>query len=101
MISILDLEVPRHFARREINSAFAAPSTGGEVSLTFRAPSKAPTISLRDERGKTFTVSRVHVFSWLLALELFRTCCNISGKTSVRKDRTECTIPKFSELSAR
>src|SRR5262249_7677770 len=43
-------------ARTLINSAFAAPSTGGKARRTRKAPSCSPTISLREARGDTRTV---------------------------------------------
>ena len=52
-ISTSDFETSKVFAKTLINSAFAAPSTGGEAILTFNAPSCAPTISLLEARGTT------------------------------------------------
>ena len=48
---------PSVFAKSLINSVFAAPSTGGEATLTFTAPSSAPTISDLDARGTTLTAN--------------------------------------------
>ena len=56
MISTALFETSKVFAKSLINSAFAAPSTGGEAILTFNAPSNSPTISLFDARGTTRTV---------------------------------------------
>ncbi|HEV7701666.1 MAG TPA: hypothetical protein VGO43_15655 [Pyrinomonadaceae bacterium] len=44
------------FASNLINSMFAAPSTGGEVSRIFKMPFVRPTTSLFDARGTTRTV---------------------------------------------
>src|SRR5215213_3866115 len=52
-ISTFDFETSKVFAKTLINSAFAAPSTGGAAILTFNAPSCAPTISLFEARGTT------------------------------------------------
>ena len=46
---------PSFFAKSFVNSAFAAPSTGGEASLTFTEPSISPTISDLEARGTTLT----------------------------------------------
>jgi len=56
MIEILLFGTLNCFDKSFINSAFAAPPTGGEASLIFTAPSNSPTISLRDARGTTRTV---------------------------------------------
>lgn len=55
-ISMLLFDTPKCVDRSFINSAFAAPSMGGEVSLTLTAPSISPPISLRDALGTTRTV---------------------------------------------
>src|SRR5215208_4418899 len=55
-ISTSDFETPKVFDKTLINSAFAAPSTGGEAILIFSAPSCAPTISLFEARGTTRTL---------------------------------------------
>jgi hypothetical protein len=53
---------PRLFESSFINSAFAAPSTGGDDSLIFKRPSMIPTISLRELRGITFIVKITSFF---------------------------------------
>lgn len=52
-ISTAPLATANFFANSFISSAFAAPSTGGEATLTFTAPSNSPTISVLDARGTT------------------------------------------------
>ena len=55
----------KNLARVTINSAFAAPSTGGDFTLIFNAPSCSPTISLFDDFGKTRTL-KIKVPSFLV-----------------------------------
>ena len=55
-ISTLLFGTPRALAKSFISSALAAPSTGGDAILTFKAPPMRPVISDRDERGTTRTV---------------------------------------------
>src|SRR3954462_5742416 len=44
-------DTPNSLASSVTSSSFAAPSTGGELSFTFKAPSCSPRISLFDDRG--------------------------------------------------
>ena len=56
IISTELFEMPKVFARSFSNSAFAAPSIGGDAIRIFNAPSNSPTISLFEARGTTRTV---------------------------------------------
>ncbi len=49
---------PRCSARNSHNAAFARPSTGGALILTFSAGPSHPAIALRGALGETFTSRR-------------------------------------------
>ena len=53
VISIFDLGMFRDLDKNRTNSSFAAPSTGGALSLIFSVPSCSPAISVFAERGIT------------------------------------------------
>src|SRR5688572_10613750 len=58
-ISTLLFPTPSVLANSFINSAFAAPSTGGEATLTFTAPSNPPANSVFEARGTTRAVKLI------------------------------------------
>jgi hypothetical protein len=54
-IATADFATPSFFEISRTSSALAAPSTGGEDTLTFTAPSYSPTISTDAARVVTRT----------------------------------------------
>ncbi|HEX6124154.1 MAG TPA: hypothetical protein VFZ23_02160 [Pyrinomonadaceae bacterium] len=58
-ISIEDFGTLSLLANNLISSAFAAPSTGGDVNFTLIASSCSPAISLRELRGITRTENSI------------------------------------------
>jgi len=61
-ISTSDRETLKVLEKNRMSSSFAAPSTGGDVSLIFNAPSYSPTISDFDDRGITRTENTIRSF---------------------------------------
>ena len=59
MISTSLFATPKDLASNLINSAFAAPSTGGDEMRIFNEPSCGPTILLLEDRGTTRTSNNI------------------------------------------
>ena len=72
-ISTLLFAMPSNLAKNFINSALAAPSTGGDATRTFKIGSFVPTISVFDALGITRTLNSTPSAVVLISSIFYRT----------------------------